>query len=370
MKIVFVLPLISKHGAGVTEAPKGLAIKLAEHSQAEVTAVALEDGDSEESRRLWPGVACRLFKPLPFGFVQQLSRLLNELKPDVLHIHGLWVGIGVQAAKWARQNNVPYIVSPHGMMDAWALRHSYFKKKLFWTFFQKRTVLNAAFLHALNKPEENSIRALLPTATCLNFPNGVDLESINTEKKSVDPSEKKRLLFLGRLHSKKGTLELINVWRELITAGVTKDWVLEIAGSGAEEYTEALKSAAGEFLNSKILFTGHVYEGAKEDCFKRASAFILPSKSEGLPVAILEAWSYNLPVAMTDECNLQEAFQAGAAFRVHNARALLQEDLKEFLKLSEAELKNYSQNGFKLVEENYSWKSIAENFCKAYESLC
>ena len=101
MKIVFVLPLISKNGAGVAEAPKGLAVALARHGGLKVDALALEDEDSKDSRRLWPGVDCHLLKPGPFGFVCGLSNTLEALKPDVLHIHGLWVGIGIQAAAWA-----------------------------------------------------------------------------------------------------------------------------------------------------------------------------------------------------------------------------------------------------------------------------
>ena len=367
LKVLFVLPTFSKKGAGVTEAPKGLALKLNENPKLEIHAIALEDELTHEDIDSWAPIRVHPVRGLIGGFVRRLDQLLKQIKPDVIHIHGLWVGIGIQAGHWAMRNKVPYIVSPHGMMDVWAWKKSRIKKFFYYLLFQKRILLNAELLHALNTEEAASVKEIIPSGELLIQPNGIDLALFNRAK--FEDASRPKLLFLGRLDPKKSVLELIRVWRALIEEQPGFAWELEIAGSGDLEYEEQLKAEAGAFLGERIYFTGHVSGKKKVQCFENASAFILPSKSEGLPVAILEAWASALPVAMTEACNLSEALELKLAHKIEIEGASFKDSLKAFLNLSQSELKSLGAQSHDYVKKQYSWNQIADAFFGLYKQL-
>lgn len=112
---------------------------------------------------------------------------------------------------------------------------------------------------------------------------------------------------------------------------------------------------------------GPVFDDAKKACFQNADAFVLPSFSEGLPMSILEAWSYLLPVLMTAECNIPEGFQAGAAVEVRPEVGSVADGLRSFLSLSAAERKNMGLRGRSLVEAKFSWPQIAGQMLEVYK---
>jgi poly(glycerol-phosphate) alpha-glucosyltransferase len=114
---------------------------------------------------------------------------------------------------------------------------------------------------------------------------------------------------------------------------------------------------------------GPIFGAAKGAALRAASAFILPSFSEGLPMSILEAWSYSLPVLMTKECNLTEGFDASAAVKIGTGATEIANPLQEFMRLNEDHRKTLGQNGFELVQRRFTWVRIAENFSRVYASL-
>ena len=97
--------------------------------------------------------------------------------------------------------------------------------------------------------------------------------------------------------------------------------------------------------------------------------FLLPSKSEGLPVVILEAWAASLPVAMTKQCNLNEALKLGLAFEVYPDINKLESSLADFLSLGEHELNKMGMAAHSHVDEYYSWKNIAKAFTELYSQI-
>ena len=127
------------------------------------------------------------------------------------------------------------------------------------------------------------------------------------------------MLFLGRIHPKKGVAELIRAWALLRRSdpSLALGWRLIVAGWDDGGHLPGLRTLVAELgLVDHVLFIGSVFGADKEAWFRSAKAFILPSYSEGLPMAVLEAWSYELPVFMTGACNLPEGFEEGAAIEV------------------------------------------------------
>jgi len=138
--------------------------------------------------------------------------------------------------------------------------------------------------------------------------------------------------------------------------------------------------------SADVIFHGPAFGEEKEALLRSAEAFILPSFSEGLPMSVLEAWSYGLPVVMTPECNLPEGFASQAALEIRNSSAFqpatshslpatptkLDSDwdgLRTLLEMTDAERRAMGMRGRRLVEEKFAWPKVAARMKEIYESL-
>jgi poly(glycerol-phosphate) alpha-glucosyltransferase len=253
------------------------------------------------------------------------------------------------------------------MLDSWALKNSAWKKKIAGWLYENRNLGSAACIHALCESEYQSIRAYGLTNPVCIIPNGVDLPSL-TDTEVTPPWEpqvdggKNVMLFLGRIHPKKGLENLIRAWSILKANKLAEleQWHLVIAGWSQGGHENDLKRLANEMnLRADVSFAGPLYDTAKDAALRAAKAFILPSFSEGLPMAVLEAWAYGLPVIMTRECNIPDGFEAGAALDVRPDVESITEGLKSFVALSEGTRERMGLGGLELAKSRYSWPKIA-----------
>jgi poly(glycerol-phosphate) alpha-glucosyltransferase len=182
------------------------------------------------------------------------------------------------------------------------------------------------------------------------------------------PEGARILLYLGRLHPKKNLANLLRAWATVKKSGKGHEsWHLAIVGWEERGYLKLLKRLAFELeVGDSVTFAGPVYGRAKHETLCSADAFILPSTSEGLPMAVLEAWAYKLPVAMTKECNLPEGFQRGAAIEVGTSAGRIAEGIRELEALTDVALRDMAMAGRRLVEERFSWSEVAQEMAKVY----
>jgi poly(glycerol-phosphate) alpha-glucosyltransferase len=168
---------------------------------------------------------------------------------------------------------------------------------------------------------------------------------------------------MARIHPKKGLARLLAQWA--ILPEVTRAaWRLEIAGPdeiGMRNGLEAQVRAVG--LGASVRFLGALHGEAKAAAFARASAFVLPSYSEGLPMVVLEAWSAGVPVLMTRACNLPEGFEVGAAHEIGDDPADLAAGL------ARADLPEMGNRGRALVNARFAWDSIAARHIEVYAEM-
>jgi glycosyltransferase involved in cell wall biosynthesis len=113
---------------------------------------------------------------------------------------------------------------------------------------------------------------------------------------------------------------------------------------------------------------GPQFGAQKLASYAAAHAFILPSLSEGLPVAVLEAWSHWLPVLMTAGCNLPEGFEAGAALPVEPAPDSIAAGLRTLASLSDSALAEIGLRGRRLVERKFTWSAVAAQLRAVYNA--
>lgn len=312
--------------------------------------------------------------------------IVREGQAQLLHLHGLWT----DASRVTLGQPLPYVVSPHGMLDSWALQHSAIKKKVATAWFEGRNLRRAACIHALCQSEAESIRQFGLSNPIAIIPNGVGLpEEATTEPLKLDT---KTLLFLGRIHPKKGLANALEAWRRGKEArGRGKeDWQFIIAGWDQGGHENELKKQCREaglsvgnipledFLSEgpkpesskerpSVVFVGEAFGNQKDKLLRRADAFILPSFSEGLPMAILEAWSYGLPVLMTDHCNLPEGFDHQAAIRIDTESDSIAQGLSELMQMSVGQRSEMGERAQQLVEAKFTWPQVAAQLMEVYE---
>jgi poly(glycerol-phosphate) alpha-glucosyltransferase len=113
-------------------------------------------------------------------------------------------------------------------------------------------------------------------------------------------------------------------------------------------------------------FLGPQFGPAKAACYRNCEAFILPSFSEGLPMAVLEAWSYGKPVLMTSECNLAEGFAAHAALSIEPNVRSIAAGLRALFEMSPTDRERMGQRGVALVRNQFSWPTIADDMRAVY----
>lgn len=374
MKIAHLLSSLSRANGGISESVRRLAQTQAQTNGIDVRVFGLRDRFTDEDLPAWQPLQTTCLPvrgPRAFGYAPQLARALAAFDADLSHAAGLWMYPSVAQAGWARRAKRPYVLSPHGMLDPWALRHSAWKKKLASALFEWRHLERAACLHALCEAEADAIRALgLRNPVCV-VPNGVDLPSGSAPPRAPwagrVPAEKRVLLFLGRLHPKKGLRPLLEAWSRVRDPA----WHLVAVGWDQVGHRAELEAAARALsIADSVTFLGPLHGAEKGAAYAHAEAFILPSFSEGLPMTVLEAWAHARPTLMTEACNLPEGFAAGAAIRIDARAEPLAEQLREFFARSPEERAAIGLRASALAATRFAWARVAADLLAVYRWIC
>ena len=290
--------------------------------------------------------------------------------PDLLQVHGLWRAPNRLAARLQAQH--PVVVAPHGMLDPWAFAQHRRRKTLLWWAYEHRCLQRAAALQALCPAEAQSLRALGLTAPIALIPNGVappdrSGEALNALPPpcwaEAIPAGEPLLLFLGRFHHKKGLQPLLQGWQAVAAEAARAGWWLALVGYGDNGQLEQQLRACPV---SRAVACGPVFGADKQAVLAAASAFVLPSYSEGLPMAALEAMAYQLPCLLSRACNLHEAFSAGAALPAEPDPAALAASLRQLFALRPSDRAAMGAAGQALVRERFSWPVVAEQTKELY----
>lgn len=369
----------SRRDGGIFFALAGLLPALARSSEGSLSLAAFgaRDPESDVDRAQWSPVATRTpsaWPPASFAYAPGLVPAVRAFAPDLLHVHGLWSYASAACLAIARRDRKPYVVSPHGMLDPGALRFSRWKKQIASSLFQREHLARAAVLHALSSAEARGIRAAGYTGPVVVLPNGVNLPALvsgNTEAATPASDRPRTLLFIGRIHPKKGLTALVDAWIPFSARGAAgANWRLVIAGWNEVAHEEMLRAkVAVAHADDRVVFAGPLWGEAKNAALRAADAFVLPSQSEGLPMSVLEAWAMGKPALITPACNLPEGIAAGAALAITPDSGGIFHGLERLARLSEADLRAMGNSAHQLVEARFAWPAIAANMVRLYESV-
>jgi glycosyltransferase involved in cell wall biosynthesis len=371
MKVGFLVGSVSRKAGGLFQSVRGLAKAVASANE-EVRVFGIRDEQSAVDLQEWQPLSVQTFRPRlrAWGYSNELVPAMFDADLDVLSVHGLWKYCSVASQRWHRQTGRPYVVHPHGMLESWAVRNAMWKKRIAALLYENQHLRRAACLRALTEAEAQSIRNYgLSNPICV-IPNGVDLPDLGESNAKTQSPNPKTLLYLGRLHPKKNISNLIRAWNEPFKSQRASGdrWVLAIAGwdqGGCEAQLRQLTTDLG--LLTSVIFLGPQFGGDKSECYRTCDAFILPSLSEGLPMAVLEAWAHAKPVLMTPECNLPEGFEVHAALRIGTTPEEIAAGLKALREMSDDDRSQMGDHGRALVATRFSWPRIGEQMRRVYE---
>lgn len=375
MNVTFLTPSVSRALGGIYEIERNLAQALVGHTPASVHVLSLTDEYTEEDLPEWHPLSPEVVPvvgPSAFGYAPELKNRLAIQDPDLVHLHALWMYPSVVSLQWTRRRGTPHFITINGMLDPWAVQNARWKKRIAGWLYEHENLRTAACLQVNTEIEYQAVREYgINTPICI-IPNGVSLP--------VDPvlsappwtdhilPDQKVLLFLGRIHPKKGIDRLLEAWKRTRTVSADADsWSLAIVGWDDGGHLPPLEAYVEENdLANSVFFLGPMFGENKMAAFHHADAFILPSHSEGLPMAVLEAWSFQLPVLMTDGCNFPDGFDAGAAWRVTTDPNVIAEGLHQLFETSVKERQAMGARGRSLVEAKYTWPRVAEQMYEVY----
>jgi glycosyltransferase involved in cell wall biosynthesis len=309
---------------------------------------------------------CNKSFPYIMSFSKELKKLLKKSYFDIYHGNGIWEYPIHMMVQQAIKNKKPYIISPHGMLEPWALSHKNIKKKTALTLYQYNDLKRANCIHALSQTELKNIRKLKlynPIAVISNGINTLKLKP-NLYNKNTD---KKNILFLSRIHKIKGLDNLINAWN-IIPSDLRKNWNLRIIGTGEMNYLKTIQRLIDSLnLGKEIKLVGSKFDQEKIFEFQNSELFVLPSYSEGFPIAVLEALACGLPVITTKGTPWEELITYNAGWWIDIGIEPLATALTEAMSLNDEERITMGLNGRKLVEEKYSIDSVAQKIVQLYE---
>jgi glycosyltransferase involved in cell wall biosynthesis len=296
---------------------------------------------------------------------------------DVLHLHGVWDRILLAAASAARARRIPYALVPHGMLDPWCLTGQGLlkglKKKLALAVSHRALLRGTAFLHVLNTDEARLMEPLGLTPPKVVIPNGVFEAEVSPLPpkgtfRAAHPelADNPYVLFLSRLHHKKGLDILTDAFAEIRRRGTNARLVIAGPDDGARTAVEAQCQELG--VADHVHLVGPLFGPAKLAAFADAHAFCLPSRQEGFSVAITEALACGVPVVISDQCHFPEV----ATEYVGRVTTLDPRDVDNALAwaltLTDDERRAISERARAMILTRYTWPAIARRTLDAYSA--
>lgn len=381
MKVLFVGDSNSRSAGGLYATISATTKALLDKG-VDVAFLAYNDAYTREDAKAYGAVPqlCYHTVGLPLlstlGYSRDIHDLIEEYHPDIIHSQGIWMYHSAAVLRYKKMHpQVKVIVQPHGMLDPWAVKNSGWKKKIVGHLYEYENLRRADCIHALCQSEADAIREFGLKKPIAIIPNGIDLPDCSLDEiiaRRQNTLGRKTLLFIGRIHPKKGLRELIEGLAIIKSKNpdLINNWHLKIAGWDQLNHTSELSSLITTLgLDNIVELVGPAFGEQKKRLLAEADAFILPSFSEGLPMSVLEAWAYAIPVVMTPQCNIPEGFKADAAFRCNPTPESIADSLTDLFSASPARAKGIGLNGRQLVERSFTWNHIADETIRLYETL-
>ena len=369
---------ISRGAGGLFQSVRHLTQETAHHN-VHVSVLSLKDRYTEEDLSLWFPLEVYTYPvigPERFGWSPGLARHLAASNTGIVHMHGIWQHPVLAVHRWARRTGRPYVISPHGMLEPWALNHSRYRKAVITWLYQNDCLHGANCLRATAASEVESIRLAGYRNPVALIPNGVPFPAVLPPRQPRGEPARKRALFVSRIHVKKGLLNLVSAWSRILKtdAGprIAREWELVLVGPDEGGHlAQVMGAVRAAGLESHISYHGEIWdEAAKNACYTNADLFVLPTYSENFGLVIAEALSCAVPVLTTRGTPWEDLETHRCGWWIDIGEEPLFHALLAALSTPEAVLREMGARGRTLIENKYSWKIPGRQMADVYEWIC
>ncbi len=387
MRVLHIIPSLSSIRGGPSQVTIELVKSLnLQGIQAEVATT--NDHGSQlldvplAQRTVYQGIPVYFFKRFSppysaireFAFSWQFTQWLWKCAQsyDLIHIHAVFSYTSTFGMVLAQLLNVPYVISPHGLLCQWSLTQARIKKKTYLKLLERQNINHARAILYSTAQEQAEAKSLDFSSSCVVMPFGLtpvpQIQDARGQLRDyLSLSENAViLLFLGRLHPKKGLDFLIPALNKVKAVNSSVHFVL--AGDGDPAYQDWITHQLHKFDIADISHcVGFVDGHLKNILLEGSDLFALTSYSENFGVAVLEALAAGTPVLLTPGVALASAiekYQVG--YLVPQDITSITNAIEKYLSLSQLEKDNLSQKARKFVIENYSWDKIAIEMLTVY----
>jgi glycosyltransferase involved in cell wall biosynthesis len=378
MKLLHVIASIRAAGGGPAEAVRCLSV-VHQRDGHSVEVVSLDDPTDAEVRnfplRLYALGPVRNTYSFAPAFVPWMRR--NHAQYDAIIINGLWQYHSFGAWRALRGTTTPYYVFPHGMLDPWFKRSfplKHVKKWLYWPWADYRVLRDArAVLFTCEEekflaPKSFALYRAHPVVTGLGTTSPPDADATPFLDRHPELEGKRILLFMGRLHPKKGCDLLLEGYAA--TMANDPEWRLVFAGPDTFNWQKTLVARAQTLgIADRIVWTGMLRDSMKWSALAAAEVFALPSHQENFGIAVAESLACAVPVLISREVNIWreiEASQAGltAPDTLEGTISLL----TRWQQLPESERRTMQRNAHQCFQQHFDIEHSAARLLQAIES--
>lgn len=338
----------------------------------QVHLVAARTGDDADY--CWPGNLVRVHKVLGGAsggslldarrFRRAVEAIVGESRESLIHDHGVWLPANHASASAARRTRAPRVVSPRGMLSPWALRRRRWKKNLAWVAYQGRDLHDAAAFHVTSPLEEDEVRRLGFTQPVIVIPNGVGLPVVDCE--APRPGGR-RMLFLSRIHPKKGLVNLLRAWHGVRPG---REWRLVIAGPDEGGHLSEIRRLSGELgLLDQVDFPGEIADADKWTLYAHSDVFVLPSFSENFGNAVAEALIAGVPAITTTGTPWATLPELNIGWQCEPTVAGLEAAVRAATSSPPESLHEMGRRGAEWAKSQFSWQDVGRRMIAAYQWL-
>ncbi|MFM2295291.1 MAG: hypothetical protein RLZZ350_1704 [Verrucomicrobiota bacterium] len=373
MKIIFAIAGLHPEYGGPSRSVTALAGSLGQGG-ANVELLALHNGSGWQPPVTPPEKFARTtFVDASSALAQKLrwtprfQKVLRERclanHSQLIHDTGVWLPTNHVAASVARELQLPLLVSPRGMLMGWALEYRAWKKKLAWKLFQQRALESARLLHATSAAEAKDFRALGLRQPIAVIPNGVELPPAPTPNSQLPTPNSRTVLFMGRVHPKKGLADLVAAW----AAARPHGWRVVIAGGDELNHRAELeREIRARGLTQEFSFTGLVSAEQRWEIYRAADVFVLPSHSENFGLVVAEALACGVPVIATQGTPWADLAARRCGWWIPNGVTALAAALRAACAQTDDERRAMGERGRVLVTEKFAWAGVAAQMRDVY----
>lgn len=291
-------------------------------------------------------------------------------KDTIVHDNGIWSPSNLAVGIAARRLDLPLVISPHGMLDPWAMAHHGGRKAIAWTLYQRRLLHQARGLLATAARETGPMRQRVPGWPIAQIANGVACPATMPDRSERDTASARVVFVMARIHPKKNLVGLIDAWRPLAFDPEFADWTLVIAGPDELDHSAELRARVTTLgLAGRVRVAGPVPDADKDAAFAAADLFVLPSFSENFGIVVAEALARGVPAIVSDGAPWASLETEGCGWFVGTEPASIGAALRAAMQLSPAERCAMGRRGHAHVQRDFGWDPIASQTLAYYRWL-